>query len=441
MRDLFLLIMMALIFFAALRKPFVGAAMWLWVAMHFPKGWVYGFAGSIRYNLIIVVLAFSSYIFGKEKKEGLKPDVLLTLILLFLFWTAITSVFTISLPDVVWAEWIEFLKITLLFIFCILALKKELHINVLIWALVFSIGFYGALEGLKFIASGGGHRIHGKIGHVLGDRNELALSFNMLLPLLYYMATINKSKILKFGFNCVVVLSVVAIIGTHSRGGLVALIVVGGYFWWQSNRKILYAVLITLTVSFGSQYLSDDWVNRMNTIETATEDNSFLGRVLAWKTAVLIANDNPVTGGGFKSGQLSTVWWGYSGYAYFNDLVDTSHMGEVSYKAAHSIYFQVLGDHGYIGFFIYALLIFAAYRKAGKLVKYLHTAGENENMLLLCKMIKVSIVAYCAGGAAVSLAYFDMLYALFAILYVIEHRVLKIRKRPLKVFANANGRA
>lgn len=113
----------------------------------------------------------------------------------------------------------------------------------------------------------------------------------------------------------------------------------------------------------------------------------------------------------------------------------------ISLWQAHSIYFQVLGDHGYIGFFIFAFLIFGAYRKASKLVKHLSTTGENENMLLLCKMIKVSIVAYCAGGAAVSLAYFDMLYALFAILYVIEHRVLKLEKRQQKVFANANGRA
>lgn len=440
MRDLFLIIIMALVFIAALRKPFVGASMWLWVAMHFPKGWVYGFAGSIRYNFIIVLLAFASFIFGKEKKQSLKPDILIKLITCFLIWTAITSLFTISIPEIVWTEWIEFLKISLLFFFCVMVLKKELHINVMIWALILSIGFYGALEGLKYISSGGGHRIHGFVGHVLGDRNELALSFNMLLPLLFYMSAVSKTKLFKFGLNCVILLCVIAIIGTHSRGGLLALIIVGGYFWLQSNRKILYALLFSILVGIGSNYLvSDEWVERMDTIENADQDNSFLGRVLAWKTAVLIANDNPITGGGFKAGQLSTVWWGYEGYAHFNGIVDTSHLGEVAFKAAHSIYFQVLGDHGYIGFFIFSLLIFSAYAKAGKLIRYLKKTGENDNMLLLCKMIKVSILAYCAGGAAVSLAYFDMLYALFAILYVIEHRILKLEKKPIKRFAN--GRA
>ncbi|OKY26714.1 putative O-glycosylation ligase, exosortase A system-associated [Thalassotalea sp. PP2-459] len=429
MRDLLMVCVMLAIFIAVLRKPFIGAAMWLWVAMFFPKGWVYGFAGSFRYNLIVVILAFVSYIVSKEKKGKLPSDGLTILVFMFLLWTLITSIFTISISAVVWTEWVEFLKITLLFYFCILVIKKELHINVMIWALMLSIGFYGALEGLKYISSGGGHRIHGFIGHVLGDRNELALAFNMLLPLMFYLVKISKSKLFKFGINCVIVLCVVAIIGTHSRGGLLALIVVGGYFWWQSNRKVLYALLLTVSLGLGSKYIPDDWMNRMNTIETATEDNSFLGRVLAWKTAVLIANDNFITGGGFKSGQYSIVWDGYEGYAYFNNIVDTSHLSHVRFKAAHSIYFQVLGDHGYIGFFIFMLLIFVAYRKASKIVQHLKKTKDNEDMQLLCRMIKVSLIAYCAGGAAVSLAYFDMLYAILAILFAIEHRIIKKEKK------------
>ncbi|MEW6990608.1 putative O-glycosylation ligase, exosortase A system-associated [Colwelliaceae bacterium 6441] len=424
MRDVLMVCVMLAIFVAVIRKPFIGAAMWLWVAMFFPKGWVYGFAGAFRYNLLIVILAFASYMFSKDKKDNLPSDGLTFLIFMFLTWTLITSIFNISISEVVWAEWVEFLKITLLFYFSILVLKKEIHINVMIWALALSVGFYGALEGLKYISSGGGHRIHGFPGHVLGDRNELALAFNMLLPLMFYLAKISKAKLVKFGLHSVIALCVIAIIGTHSRGGLLALIVVGGYFWSQSNRKLLYALLLTISIGLGNKYIPDDWTNRMNTIETATEDSSFLGRVLAWKTAILIANDNLLTGGGFKSGQYSLVWDGYQGYAYFNDIVDTSHLSHKRFKAAHSVYFQVLGDHGYIGFIMFMTLLFVAYRKATSIAKRLKKTKENENMQLLCKMIKVSLIAYLAGGAAVSLAYFDMLYVLLAILFAIEHRVI-----------------
>lgn len=432
MRDIFFIFMIPFLLYPVMRKPFIGAALWLWTSMHFPNGWLYGIGSSIRFNLLIVVVAFISYLVMKNKPK-IPPDGLAHLIGIFLVWTLMTSIFTISIPEVVWAEWIEFFKISLLFYFCLATLSKKLHLNVMIWALVFSIGFYGCLEGLKYIATGGGHSIHGFVGHVLGDRNELALSFNMLLPLLVYLIKVTENKTIKLGLSFAILLIVVAIVGTNSRGGLVALIVVAGYFWLQSKRKFIYALLFSMIVGVGVNYVPDRWVNRMNTIENASEDNSFLGRVLAWKTAVLIANDNPITGGGFKSGQLSVVWLSYAGYEHYNDIVDTSHMGDVGFKAAHSIYFQVLGDHGYIGLLIFLSILLVAYRKAGRLARHIEASDKKDPLGILCRMIRVSIVAYCAGGGAVSLAYFDMIYALFAMLYVVEHRILKLSKVPAVV--------
>ncbi len=423
MRDIVFLLIIPFILYASLKRPFIGAAMWLWVAMHFPNGWVYGFAGNFRYNLIIVVCAFISYIKWKEK-EKLEVDKLTFLIVLFLVWTLITSIFTLSIPEIVWGEWVEFLKITLLYIFAILVLRTQLHLNVFIWALVFSIGFYGCLEGLKYISSGGGHRISGLSSHVLSDRNELALALNMMLPLIVYLMGISKQQWIKFALMCAVFLNIVAIIGTYSRGGFVALMVVGGYFWLQSKRKFFYATLIVIALVFASNYVPTSWTSRMDTIETAQEDSSFLGRVIAWKHAILMASDNPVTGGGFKAGQTPYVWWGYDAAGSFNDVVDTSRMGEVAFKAAHSIYFQVLGDHGYIGLLIYLSIIVTAYRKAGKVAKEARKTNQDKSIINLSGLLKVSLVAYCAGGAGVSLAYFDMFYAIIAMIFVIDHRLL-----------------
>lgn len=423
MRDIFFLLIIPFILYASLKRPFIGAAMWLWVAMHFPNGWVYSFAGNFRYNLIIVACAFLSYLTWQEKEE-LESDKLTFLIVAFLLWTLISSIFTLSIAEIVWAEWIEFLKITLLYIFATLVLRTQLHINVFIWALALSVGFYGCLEGLKYISSGGAHRISGLGGHVLSDRNELALAFNMMLPLLVYLISISKHKWVKLGLMCAVVLNVVAIIGTYSRGGTLALIIVGGYFWLQSNRKVMYALLISVSLLVASNYVPSSWTNRMDTMETAQVDSSFLGRVLAWKHAILMANDNPILGGGFKAGQTGYLWWSYDAAGSFNDIVDTSHMNKVAFKAAHSIYFQVLGDHGYIGLLLFLGIIITAYRKASRVAKQVKATNQDEDIIKLCSLLKVSLIAYCAGGAGVSLAYFDMLYAILAIIVVIEHRLL-----------------
>ena len=423
MRDIFFLLIIPFILYASLKRPFIGAAMWLWVAMHYPNGWVYNFAGSFRYNLIIVVCAFLSYLTWQEK-DKLESDKLTFLIIAFLLWTLISSIFTLSIAEIVWAEWIEFLKITLLYIFATLVLRTQLHINVFIWALALSVGFYGCLEGLKYISSGGAHRIAGLGGHVLSDRNDLALAFNMMLPLLVYLISISKYKWVKLGLMCAVVLNVVAIIGTYSRGGTLALIIVGGYFWLQSKRKVMYALLISVSLLVASNYVPSSWTNRMDTMETAQVDSSFLGRVLAWKHAILMANDNPILGGGFKAGQTGYLWWSYDAAGSFNDIVDTSHMNKVAFKAAHSIYFQVLGDHGYIGLLLFLGIIITAYRKASRVAKQAKEANHNESIIKLCSLLKVSLIAYCAGGAGVSLAYFDMFYAILAIIFVIDHRLL-----------------
>ena len=440
MRDIFFVLIFPLILYAVFKRPFIGAAMWLWVAMFFPNGWVYGFAGSFRYNFIIVICAVISYVRWKDKEKNEK-DPLTFLILLFLLWTFITSLFTLSIPEIVWAEWVEFLKITLLFVFTITVLRTQLHLNVLIWALALSIGFYGCLEGLKYITSGGGHRIAGLRGHILGDRNELALAFNMLLPLLAYLIHISKLKVVKFGLFCAIVLTITAIIGTYSRGGTVALIIVGGYFWLQSKHKILYAVIIAISLTVASNYVPSSWSNRMDTLETAQEDSSFLGRVLAWKQAVLMASDNPLTGGGFKAGQTGYLWWSYNGAGSFNDIVDTSQMHEVGFKAAHSIYFQVLGDHGYVGLLIFLSIIVTAYRKMGKNIKLAKIYKSDKSLIMLCKYLKVSLMAYCAGGAGVSLAYFDMLYAILAMTVVIEHKIILSGVKSQNKSTNNKGRA
>jgi O-antigen ligase len=118
------------------------------------------------------------------------------------------------------------------------------------------------------------------------------------------------------------------------------------------------------------------------------------------------------------------VWWSYDAAGSFNDVIDTSRMDKVAFKAAHSIYFQVLGDHGYIGLFLFLGIIVTAYRKAGRVAKLAKKTHQDESIIKLCSLVKVSLVAYCAGGAGVSLAYFDMFYAILAIVFVIEHRLI-----------------
>lgn len=432
MRDVLFLLIFPMILYFCFKKPFIGISMWLWVALFYPKGWVYGFASGIRYNLIIVAATIISFLIMKEKQKN-QWDSLSWAVLIFLIWTFITSLFTISVPEVVWNEWVEFFKICLLYFFAVAILRTETHINTMIWAVILSLGFYSVVEGLKYVMSGGGHVLAGMGGHVMGDRNDLAVGIIVMIPLVVYLISVTHTKILKLGLMLVLAMAVVCILGSGSRGGFIGITVVATYFWFHSKHKLIYVVVVPVIAMVGLEYMPESWHERMSTIENADEDLSFLGRIMAWKQAILMSMDN-ITGGGFKAGQMNAIWFQYDPQHNLNWLFDTSEIYFDGAKAAHSIYFQVLGDHGFIGLFLFLMIIYLAFSQARKVSNMLKANPINQSLVKLSSMIRVSLVAYVISGAAVSLAYFDLLFALFAISHVMSNiikREVNAIKEPL----------
>jgi probable O-glycosylation ligase (exosortase A-associated) len=378
---------------------------------------------------MIAVATILSYFFQKNKIKT-EGSGLSVLIIIFFLWSTISSVTTISNPDIVWFEWTIFFKIIIFYFLCIFTIKTKHHINVFIWAITLSAAFFGAAEGLKYIVTAGGHTIQGIPGSRLSDRNELALAINMTLPLIIFLLTKTQSKWLKIALIGAIAFNIVAIIGSYSRGGLIALLVIGSYFFWQSKRKFLVSIFILISIGITSLNVSDKWTERMDSINTMEQDNSFLGRVVAWKQAILMASDHPFFGGGFKAGQNVAVWYLYEDeIPDLNFIIDTGDYKVDRPKAAHSIYFQVLGDQGFMGLFIFLAILFQGYRSFSWVIKN----SNDEWLINISRMLKVSLVAYFAGGAALSLPYFDLSFAFFALAHIFCDLVKREEQPHLKI--------
>ena len=429
MRDIFLVLIFPFLLYFIFKRPYIGVSLWIWSAMFFPNGWVWGFASSFRYNLMIAVATILSYFFQKNKIKT-EGSGLSVLIIIFFLWSTISSVTTISNPDIVWFEWTIFFKIIIFYFLCIFTIKTKHHINVFIWAITLSAAFFGAAEGLKYIVTAGGHTIQGIPGSRLSDRNELALAINMTLPLIIFLLTKTQSKWLKIALIGAIAFNIVAIIGSYSRGGLIALLVIGSYFFWQSKRKFLVSIFILISIGITSLNVSDKWTERMDSINTMEQDNSFLGRVVAWKQAILMASDHPFFGGGFKAGQNVAVWYLYEDeIPDLNFIIDTGDYKVDRPKAAHSIYFQVLGDQGFMGLFIFLAILFQGYRSFSWVIKN----SNDEWLINISRMLKVSLVAYFAGCAALSLPYFDLSFAFFALAHIFCDLVKREEQPHLKI--------
>jgi probable O-glycosylation ligase (exosortase A-associated) len=427
MRDVFLLAVLPFMLYAMAKRPFIGLGLWIWTALFFPNGWVYGFASSIRFNLLFAGVTAFSYFIMKHKPR-FRLDGTALLVLLFFIWATISTMMGVGRPDMAWDIWDRFMKVILLFVFILAIIDNKLHFDFFLGCVVLSVGFYADLEALKYLASGGGHKIEGMYGHVLGDRNELSVAFVMILPVCAYLLREygKQSRALSAALLGTIALTVVAIIGTQSRGGFIALLALGAYFYLKSERKALATVMIALLVIGLSQVVTSEWVSRINTIDSADKDASFMGRVVAWKLSFILASHNPFFGGGFKGLEYFPVWsslsqefssfpWFYTGDA----LPDPDKA-----RAAHSVYFQVLGDHGFFGLAIYLGFLLAAFRKARKVVKAVRANKLPDWIARAATTLQLSLFAFCVGGAALSFAYFDLTFATVALLVVLEQRIV-----------------
>jgi probable O-glycosylation ligase (exosortase A-associated) len=145
----------------------------------------------------------------------------------------------------------------------------------------------------------------------------------------------------------------------------------------------------------------------METITEHEQDRSASIRLLAWRTAINVANHRP-TGGGFEMYQrYITVMYGPP------ELTGA--------PAAHSIYFSVLGEHGYIGLFLFLMVWWLTFRVAGSIRKQARDQADLAWIYHLAGMCQVTLVGYLSGGAFLSLAYFDLPYNILIVLVVAQH--------------------
>ena len=413
MRDLALLFFIIFAAYYILRSPFIGVALSIWTSLFTPNLWVFGFGQSLRINFLFLALFLVSFIINNSKIKNInyKFTSLCFLHIAFFLLGTLSAVFTISQEDVVWLEWSYFYKTLLLYFFVVLVVHTEVQIKTVIWAMILSVSFIGLSEGLKYLASAGGHVIEGVYMSKMQDRNALALAMNMILPLLFLLRNYTENKRVKNFLLVIAIFNIIAILGSFSRGGLIGLIVVGFFYFLRSKQKILISIFAIIIGISAVNFMPDRWTQRMNTIESADKDESFLGRVVAWKQAVLIANDHPFVGVGFKGGQNQVIWSFYKpDFDIFNSIIDTSETNFVQAKAAHSIYFQVMGDMGYTGLFLFLLLLFSSYR----FIRYAEKHLSHDRFFHdLAGMTKISLAAYAVAGAALSLPYFDILYVIF----------------------------
>jgi probable O-glycosylation ligase (exosortase A-associated) len=384
-----------------------------------PHRETYGFTEAFEFNWYLALLAMLSWLFSREQKF-IPSGPLPVLIYLFAFWICITTYFAID-PDFSFGSWDRTIKSLLMVVFVMLMTTNIVRAHALVWVCALSLGYF-AVKGAGFVAISGGGLVFGPADSLIEDNNHLSVALAALLPLLLYLIRTSAARWLQLGCIVVCISIVITIVGTYSRGGFLTLGAMGAILALRSRAKLQIAAagLISLIIIF--QTVPQAWLDRMSTITATEVDGSVQGRYLAWQTAWNAALERPL-GGGFNFAEQKKVWDQYSGLP-----------GYETFHAAHNMYFQVLGEHGFIGLGIFLMILIAALRNTQIAMRLARKQPETWVHLELANALQLSILGIMIGTVSLSLAYYDMFFTFYALTYSLR----RMLEQPLE-HVPANG--
>jgi probable O-glycosylation ligase (exosortase A-associated) len=399
MRDIIVTIVVFGALLLVFKHPHYGIYLWSWLSYMNPHKLAWGFATSIPFALMTAVVTLTAYLISKEpKRMPWTPETILLLV--FLGWVTFTTFFAFY-PQLAWEQWDKVLKIQIMTLLTAMLITDRKRLEGLVWVIALSLAYYGVKGGIFTILHGGVHRVQGPETTFIAGNNEMGLALIMTVPLLRYLHLQAQNKVIRLGLAASMVLTGLAAIGTQSRGALLAAAAMGGLLWLKSRNKATTAVYIIVAIGLIAAIMPQEYWDRINTIKTYQQDASAMGRINAWHTAFNLAKER-ITGGGFETFQAPT----FHRYAPDPDNVHD----------VHSIYFEVMGEHGFIGFGLFVLIGLLAWRTGSKVIRECRKDPDRKWASDLAAMTQVSMVGFATGGAFLGLAYFDYYYHLVIIL-------------------------
>jgi len=402
-----------LLYFAAVLptiafNPFCGVILWSWLSFMSPQRLTFGITSDMPFAIVVAVATLIAWLFSREKKR-LPADVTLWLIVALMLWFSLTTYYAL-VPDAAYGKWLSTCKALLFVLVTAAMLTNRIRFHALIWTMVISISFYGLKSGLGTLLTGGGATVYGPEATAIADNNHFALALIVIIPLINYIRLNAQMSAVRTGALAIMGFCLISVFASYSRGALFGLAGMSVFLWLKSRTRIMPAVALAIGLFAGYNFMPQRWIERMNSIAAYEEDASAQGRIVMWRTAVEIASQRTL-GAGFLG-------------PYNQAVVDRFSPGTKA-RAVHSIYFEVIGEHGYFAFFLWILIPIFAWRNGSWIIRHTRERPDLKWSADLARMLQVSLIGYYCGGAFLSLSYWDIYFTLVAILAAMRELVAR----------------
>lgn len=419
--------------FAGFYAAFAAALGFVWVDIVKPQNLAYSIINGAQLSFIAALATLALFVL-KDRKSPPKFGPILVLIVLFTIWVAFTTSMS-AFPTQAWEKWDWASKVLIFAVIIPYIFRSRVQIEAFILVFVFAASTILFSAGVKTLLGGGGYQslaVMGTGNSGLSETSTLAVVCVMLIPLVIFLMRhtllFPRNLLTRVLFVGIIVMALAAVVGTGARTGVIAVVVMCMMSMLKSKKKLwwLAGIAIVGIIALNLDLSSTRWGARMSTIETYSADSSALGRIKVWEWTLNFVSAHPL-GGGFNSylhNRILTV--------APDGVIQYVPEGQFGGKAFHSIYFEMLGEQGFVGFAIYFAIIGLALLKLRKLKK---TWGNHAGMAwipALADALTTSILIFLAGGAFVGIAYQPYIFYMISLTVAIDQYAARVERDKLK---------
>ena len=229
--------------------------------------------------------------------------------------------------------------------------------------------------------------------------------FPLVLVLRRHSVLIPSAKLRNALYIGFMVIGAFGAIGTYARTAIVGAGVMVAGLLLQSRRKVSFLILMVPIALALSVFLTARWTDRIVTIENPVADASAGTRLVIWQWTLDYVDKHPL-GGGFYVHSTSEIAVPIPGQE--QPMIEHG-------RAPHSVYFEVLGEHGWIGLALFLSLSLTSVLTLMRTSRRCRDRVELAWCRELARATQVSIVTILACGAFIGISYQPTLWYLFAL--------------------------
>jgi probable O-glycosylation ligase (exosortase A-associated) len=360
-RDLAFVFYLTALIALGFKRPFLFVLAYVYVSVVAPQRLSYYMLNSVPIALIVVGLAVAAWFMADEKK-GLRVAPRQLLIVLLLIYCGLTT-WNADLPEEALFKWEWVWKSLAFAAFLPFTLRTRLRIESFILFMILSASAIIVTGGIKTILSGGGY---GSLALMVSNNSGLYEGSTIstvavaIVPLILWLVRHGtvfppdwRVKLYASGliFACLLIP-----VGTEARTGLVCIAVLAMLMLRDVRRRLLYLGLMGAAGLAAVPLLPDSFTDRMETISTYQADSSATTRIAVWKWTWDYVQDNPF-GGGFDAYRQNRIQVQTISTAVAGDVqLVNERFHEDQARAYHSSYFEMLGEQGFPGLFLFLLI-------------------------------------------------------------------------------------